>query len=259
MLNWLFGRKKQSGLPEYTLLREIPSRTLPAALLEQESSSEFAERRDRIHADLDAAESGRSSERQFFVPDDGAGGKATLILQDGQCLLVFSTAFKAADHCRGALSRRRGGVLVMPVTGFCDLLRNCESAGISLWTLDRCPRCSTFTCMGTGQFTTAAMVTAVWAVQQATAQARSELYLSHALAAARAGDFRSARDVALEMVGHIDAEDPRAHMLLGQLGVATGDRTLVDEAQLFLGLFEQHAWQERLATIVQSGQPRFDS
>jgi len=145
MLNWLLGRKKPVGLPDYTLLREIPSRTLPSDLVEQESSSEFEERRDRIQADLNSAESGRSSERHFFIPADGAGGNKTLVLPDGHCLLVFSSAFRAADYCRTEFDRMRGGVMVVSATGFCDLLRSCEQAGISLWTLDRCPRCTIVT------------------------------------------------------------------------------------------------------------------
>ena len=259
MLNWLFGKKKPDGLPDYTLLRETPSRTLPPELIQHESSAELVERRDRIQADLASAESTRSGERQFFVPVDGRGRQATLVFPEGQCLLVFSSVFKTADYRRTASTVKHGGVLVVPVTGFCELLRNCERAGISLWTLDRCPRCATVTCIGTEQFTSDEMVTAVWTIQHATARAHFEAYLAHALAAARAGDFRLARDVALEMVGHIDAEDPRPHMLLGQLGVATGDRTLIDEAQTFLGFFQQHAWRERLAAVVQSGQPQFDA
>ena len=258
MLNWLLGRKKPPAFPGYTLLRENPSHTLPATLVEQESGPEFKERRDGIQTSLESAESDRPIERHFFIPANSGGASVALVLPDGQCLMVFSSGFRAADFCQTTFAQLSDGLRVVPVTGFCDLLRNCEQAGISLWTLDRCPRCTVVTTMGTDQFTTAAMVTRVWAIQHATAQARFDLYLAHALDSARAGDFATARDVALETVGHVDAENPRPHMLLGQLGVATGDRTLVDEAMAFLGFFQQHAWREKLGAVVQSGQPNFE-
>ena len=68
----------------------------------------------------------------------------------------------------------------------------------------------------------------------------------------------SARDVALESVGHVSLEDPRPHLLLGELAVALRDRTLLQEAQNFLRFFKHESWAQKLAVTVQSGQALFE-
>jgi hypothetical protein len=84
-----------------------------------------------------------------------------------------------------------------------------------------------------------------------------DLYFAYALQLARAGHLETARDVALETVGHVSLEDPRPHLLLGELGVALGERTLIDEAQEFLRFLKQNAWERNLAEIVRTGRPTF--
>ena len=52
-------------------------------------------------------------------------------------------------------------------------------------------------------------------------------------------------------------EDPRLHLLLGQLGVGLKDQRLVDEAQFFLEFLEMDRWKLKLDSIVQRGFPDF--
>lgn len=100
---------------------------------------------------------------------------------------------------------------------------------------------------------------ALWAIHKATEIARLQLYCAYALRSARAGQLEAARDVALEAVGHVSSEDPRPHLLLGELAVALGDRTLLQEAQMFLRFFKHEPWEQRLSVAEQAGQALFEN
>lgn len=83
-------------------------------------------------------------------------------------------------------------------------------------------------------------------VFKATEMARRSLYWEYARSAARSGDFVRARDVALELVGHVTAEDSRSHLLLGKLALQLQDKLLLREAKEFLGVIKQDWAQEEL-------------
>jgi hypothetical protein len=74
---------------------------------------------------------------------------------------------------------------------------------------------------------------------KATEIARCRLYLEYARSAARAGQFVQARDVALELVGHVTPEEPRSHLLLGKLAIQLKDKRLQREAKEFLAALRQ--------------------
>ena len=80
-----------------------------------------------------------------------------------------------------------------------------------------------------------------------------ELYVEYALKAARTGQLETALDVALETVGHISVEDPRPHLLIGELAVLLRDPTLLQEAQTFLRFFKHEPWEQKLAVVAESG------
>jgi hypothetical protein len=82
--------------------------------------------------------------------------------------------------------------------------------------------------------------------------------LSHAQASARAGELYNARDVLLETAAHVSFEDPRVHMLLGQVAVALRDRELLHEAKAYLKFFKLSSWEHKLDEVVQSGSPDFE-
>jgi hypothetical protein len=115
-----------------------------------------------------------------------------------------------------------------------------------------------FTVTGIRSLETPADLLVLWAIHKATEAARLELYLAYALRSAKAGHVEAARDVALEAVGHVNLEDPRPHLLLGELAVALGDRRLLQDAQRFLRFFEHEPWEQKLAVAVKSGEALFE-
>jgi hypothetical protein len=58
--------------------------------------------------------------------------------------------------------------------------------------------------------------------------------LNYARSAARCGEFLRAREVTLDLFGHVTAEDPRSHLLLGKLAIELHDKQLLCEAEEFL-------------------------
>jgi hypothetical protein len=100
---------------------------------------------------------------------------------------------------------------------------------------------------------TADDVVTVWCIHKATELARADLYFGYAQESARAGRLEIARDVALETVGHVSLEDPRAHLLLGEVAVALRDRKLLREAKAFLRFLHLDRWERKLPTGISGG------
>lgn len=91
----------------------------------------------------------------------------------------------------------------------------------------------------------------VWRIAKATEIARCGLYRDYPRsacairhAAARKGQFLCARDVALEPVRHVTAEDTRTHLPLGTLAIKLHDKQLLHEAMKFLAVIRQK-WANR--------------
>jgi hypothetical protein len=137
------------------------------------------------------------------------------------------------------------------------MIRDLERAGITRSCLDRCPRCDVAVLISLGSLTTPAVVLRLLRLAQATAMARTRLYHSHALSAARAGRMEEALDVALESVGHVTFEDPNTHFLIGQLGIAQRDPLLVREARTMLEFIRAHEFAERLDRVASAGTADF--
>jgi hypothetical protein len=99
MWDWLFGRKKAGGLPEYSALRSCPSRALPADLKAHERSEAFAEGRERMRGELLARppDIDKPLLTELVAPD--GRGLLTLTLPDARkCLLVFTSFVRATDY-----------------------------------------------------------------------------------------------------------------------------------------------------------------
>ena len=75
---------------------------------------------------------------------------------------------------------------------------------------------------------------------------------------AKTGELFAARDLLLETASHVSFEDPRVHVLLGQVAVALHDRDLLREAKAFLQFFKFNSWERKLDESVQSGSPNFE-
>jgi len=48
-------------------------------------------------------------------------------------------------------------------------------------------------------------------------------------------------------------EDPRLHLLLGQIAIVRGDGSLLGEAKAFLEFFGMDSWRRKLSQIEKSG------
>lgn len=90
------------------------------------------------------------------------------------------------------------------------------------------------------------MVITACSIALGSRDARRELYLGYAEECARFGDWALARDAALAVVAHVDAEDPRAHWLIGQAAISERNDGEFKEAQRLLQLLEWPTWCSRL-------------
>jgi hypothetical protein len=261
MLAWLFGKKRSQEMPQYSALQSIPSRGLPGELTKEETSDFFSTKRESVQRDLLEPARRPPNDAPLFVEllsGDGCVAAVNLPDQSGQCLAIFSTPVRAADYARTLLAAgppvRYLSTSPQQAVG---MLRDCEEMGIRSFALDRCPRCSVFTAIQCTSVKTADDAVSIWAICKATEFSRANLYWAYALCAARAGRLDVARDVALETVGHVTLEDPRLHLLLGQIGVALGDRTLLREAGEFLAFLKAEAWLRKLEQTARTGSSNF--
>ena len=246
MWNWLSIRKDE--FPSYSLLKAVPSRGLPQDLAAREESADHGQWRDRIESEL-FAQTTNENASGFATFLKFGNGLLQIRMPDSEkgCLLVFSTPMRAADYAGAAAAERKFDLFCSSAEQVVPVVAEFrERAGIGHVALDRCPRCSTFTVLDASSLDSAAKVVRAWKIFKATEIARCCLYFDYAQAAARAGQFLSARDVALELVGHVTAEDPRVHLLLGKLAVQLRDKTLLREARRFLILLKQNVALDEL-------------
>ena len=261
MFGWLMGRRKRE-LPEYSRLRTTLSRPLPRDLVTQEQGEAFDLRRKDIQNELRG--------RPYWPPEDqplfttllvpSQGGMLTIVLPDrpAPCLPVFSTPFKAADYRQVLVSSRTSVQYLSSTPLECQrMLSDLLGTGVETFALDRCPRCGVFSVIGSRSLRHASDLLQVWCIHKSTEVARTDLYFGYALGAARDGALEVAREVALETVGHVSVEDPRSHLLLGQLAVALQDRSLLAEAKAFLRFLKLGPWEQKLADVEGSASPDF--
>jgi hypothetical protein len=197
----------------------------------------------------------------FVVPLAGPDAFITLPRPDrtGQIALVFTSAFRAADYARTLLrTADPPQYLACTPEQVVRVLQDLARAGVGSFVVDRCPRCDIATVLGNNGQKGVADVLKLWAIWKATEFARGELYESYALRAARDGDLLTALDVTLEAIGHIAMDEPRRHLLLGELAIGLGDRPLVGEARAFLRFLNRPDLDEKLAEDERAGRPDLD-
>ncbi len=263
MLDWLTGKRNRKELPEYSALRLTPTRGVPPDLKEAEDSESFATSQENLQCELRKPPRRPLDDEPLFMEllEAKGSGVVTLTLPDdgGRCLPVFSTPLRAFDYVQTLLARGPAvRYLYSSPLELVQMFHDIEAMGIKTLALDRCPRCSIFTNVGTSSLKTSDDLIGVWSIFKATQLVRGDLYFSYALEAARAGRIEIARDVALETVGHVDLEDPRPHVLLGQLAVKLRDQELLREAKKFLRFLKLDRWERKLDQVVQSGSPDFE-
>lgn len=264
MLEWLIGKKKRKEeLPIYSELKSLSTRGLPPELADKEVSEFFTSQREaREHELLEPTRLPPKDEPLFTELIRGKDGAVvTINLPDngGGCLPVFSNPLRAGDYVQTLLpAGSTVQYLCSSPLELIEMLRDLEAAGVEAFTLDRCPRCEIVTIISSDSAKTADDLLTLWAVFKATELARADLYFAFALDLARAGQLEVARGVALETIGHVTLEDPRPHLLLGQLGVGLKDRRLVEEAKAFLRFLKFDEWERKLDDVARSGSPDFE-
>jgi hypothetical protein len=260
MTSRLFGRQSPSG-PEYSALRATPSRSIPPELGEKERSEAFDARAQQLADAFYESPEARVSDRPFLtmISSVADGGIVTMPPGEGleQCVPVFSSPVRAWDYQRVLLPQLTVRYLGFSPLSFVQMLRELENVGVPALALDRCPRCEVFTAVMCGSVETPQRAVQFWALSKGQGLARQELYLAHAVELAQAGRLEAARDLALEMAGHVTLEDPDTHLLLGQIAVALRDRSLLAEARACLRVLEAQAWEEKLDAVARSGSPDF--
>ena len=260
MLDWLTRRWRTEELPGYSALRSVPNRGLPPELRDMEESESFTTRRNLVERDLQQPSRRPPDDEPLFTELLEANGRGvvTMALDGIQCLPVFSSPFRAADYVQTLLTTGPSvRYLSSTPLQLVQMLRDVERARIDRFALDRCPRCSIFPVCSGSAMKTAHDVLAVWCIHKATELARADLYFGYAKESARAGRLEIARDVALETAGHVSLEDPRLHLLLGELAVELRDRKLLREAKAFLRFLHLVRWERKLDRVVQSGSADF--
>lgn len=271
-MGWLsraFGKKQRGEveeLPAYTLLTAGRTCNLPGELAEREHSQIFAETRESIEAELLQSERRPSEDAPLFCALPAHGGPLTLQLTDSAqaCLLVFSSPVRAADYKRVLFAMSPAGREIGELrfwrfspSDFVEILSEFrQSPGIEQFALDRCPRCDVFTA-NDSDVQSAENAIQIWAIFKATEHARAELYGHYATSAARRGDLELARDVALEIVGHVTPDDSRAHLLLGKVAAALDDEALRQEATAWLRFLGKEAALQELASFEYSARTTF--
>lgn len=234
MVVWPF--RKKSSIPSYSLLDAEPCRGVPKGLSDREASSDFDATVERIRADL-------LSQPPDFDADNFAifitfgDGLLQLQVPEGRCLLVFSSRVRAADYIRVQVPDRADqlGFFVSTARNAANVIPHFrEHAAIDAVALDRCPRCNIFACLDPDAMNKPENLIGAWAISISREIGRRDLYWSYARNLAREGELVQARNLALELIGHVTPHDVKTHLLIGKLAIRLNDRKLLREAKRYL-------------------------
>jgi hypothetical protein len=120
---------------------------------------------------------------------------------------------------------------------FTALLRDVRRAGVHRFAVDYCPHCRVATAIDSAGVRTAKRVIDIWVIHSASRIVRFEHFITAAGQALAEGDTCKARDIALEVVKHVDVDHPAVHLFLGRCALRLGDDRLFREARDFVALF----------------------
>jgi hypothetical protein len=221
----------------------VPMRNLPADLRAKENSPEFLDRGERFARDLLKPDRRPSDDEPLFFSLQQAGAVVVLTLPEpaGACLVSFTTPIRAADYVRVQFgSEPKPHYLASTAKQFVKMAGNLrQHSNIKKLAVDRCPRCDTLALRSMDEIRDTDDAVQVWAVRKAVEVTLSHLYGEYAVTEARKHNLAVALEVMLQLVGHVTAEDPRAHMLLGKLAIRLGDMQLLGEAMAYLAALKQ--------------------
>jgi hypothetical protein len=260
MFDWLKWKGSRDQLPEYAAIRKRPNRDMPLELKASEAGETLVAQGEAMRRALRAPPGRPKDDSSLFmvlIPARQAGFVTFPLPDQSMCLPVFSSFFRAADYKRTVLANGPPAAYRIKPEQFVAMLRRLRELGINQFTLDRCPRCSVAVVIGSTSVKTADDAMAIWSGARAADLVRLEMYLGHARLFAQADNLEVAREVALETVAHVSPDDPRVHLLLGQIAVALGDRQMLREAKAHLRFLKHDSWEQRLDESVRSGTPDF--
>ena len=203
-----------------------------------------------------------ADDQPLFITFASAKSGAPLSVQfsdsEGPCLLAFSSPVRAADYCRV-----RMGLAAEPhyrhstPREFVRMVGDLRRATVRSLALDPCPRCDLITVMTPEWSDDPSPALEAWAVFKGTEVARFELYMDFAMSAAQRQEWTVARDVALELVGHVSAEPPHVHLLLGKLALLLRDGELLQGAKDWLKFLDFPDLLDHLRAAEAAGISRF--
>lgn len=250
------------SFPLYTQLRKIPRRGLPGDLQKMEKSADHLTRQDAFGMELSASSLLPKADAPVLTIFVSGGSNLITIPVPGDpdlsCIPLFSERWRAVDYARTLMADQSDvSFAVLSADGFVSMLRDVEKVGRFVFTIDRCPRCENFTPYESSLADEGEYLVGMIGVQRANELARRHLYYHYALNKVRMGHHVIAREVLLESVGHVTMSDPDTHLLLGQIGVATGDDELVREAHEYLRFFGSSTWDRKLEAVEYAGKADF--
>jgi hypothetical protein len=256
---------RRKELPEYSRLVQFPSLLIPTIIEEFIASEPFETERARVLAQLrEEVQAGTRSEPEFcaLVPGDSDGFVLREDAQgEGMCLLLFTTAVRAADYAQ--VQDPFGGhyrYYVASASTMADLAQElAEDGSADSYAINWCPRCEIALAMTSSDDSDEADCLAeIWCIDEASRRVRVDVSLEFASFMAEDHDLEGARDVLLEALGHTTLEDPRLHYFLGVIAIGLGDAQLLDETRAFLRFFEWNGWLDRLDQVALSGSPTYE-
>jgi hypothetical protein len=257
VLDWL--RDGKNTLPSYSLLEEQPTRCLPPELVDSEDSDDYRAWSSRVQADMFASRTDLNLP-YFAIFLKGADGLLQLPHPEtgSRILLVFSARYKASDYARVQVPKLKLELFCSSPTQAAQVIPHFhQHASITYVALDRCPRCPVFALLDAAALNDPEQIVKFWKISKSTEFCRLELYWTFARDQANSGKLVVARDLALEIVGHVNAEDPRPHLLLGKLAIRLRDRQLLREARQFLEFFRFAAAAHDLDAATKTDQWQF--
>ena len=249
MFDWIKRRFAVDRSPMYAAIKRVANRALPASLTAREASAEHQAACEASQATWREAPRRPADDDPFvtLIAAPRQQGFVTLTLPEGPCLPLFTSPFRAMDYAAVRLAQHANvPVIVSSAADLAASMPTLIEGGVTSVAMDICPRCSVVLSAGVENLASPAMTIDMRAIVLGTRDARRELYLREAEECLHRSERQVARDIALEIVAHVDAEDPRAHWLIGHTAIAEGDGAEFREARQFLELLGVQGWSTRL-------------
>lgn len=157
-------------------------------------------------------------------------------------LLLFSTPLRAATYLFTLFGSEKGyKYLCVSASDCAENMRGLRESGVPAVAVDVCPHCRIILSLNLSDWRSTEDVLRTWAILTATRLVLQKTYLDAAHAAVKTQQYQRARDILLEIVEHVHAEEPVTHLMIGECALHLGDRRLLSESYAFLELLDPNA------------------